>query len=97
MLEGGTELAFFLSTTRDLCIAVRHSLSRHSLLLRVVSTNPMTSSGRGRCEAACCADAGGRSGWAAPSAGDSTPAALRRVYQLRVASPPTRKPAPAGQ
>ena len=40
MTKGGTELAF-MSTTTDLRVAVRYSLSRHSLLLRIVAPNFM--------------------------------------------------------
>ena len=39
--EGGTELAF-MSATTDLRVAVRYSLSRHSLLLRIVAPNFMS-------------------------------------------------------
>jgi hypothetical protein len=38
MTQGGTELAF-MSTTTDLRVAVRYSLSRYSLLLRIVAPN----------------------------------------------------------
>ena len=41
MDEGGTELAF-MSTTTNLEVAVRYSLSRQSLLLKIVSPNFMT-------------------------------------------------------
>jgi hypothetical protein len=41
MLEGGTELAF-MSTTADLSVAVRYSLSRHSLLFKLVAPNFMS-------------------------------------------------------
>jgi hypothetical protein len=41
MQHGGTELAF-MSTTTDLRVAVRYSLSRHSLLLKIVSPNFMS-------------------------------------------------------
>jgi hypothetical protein len=41
MREGGTELAF-MSTTKDLRLAVRYALSRHSLLLRIVVSNFMS-------------------------------------------------------
>ena len=39
--EGGTELAF-MSATTDLRVAVRYSLSRHSLLLRIVAPGFMS-------------------------------------------------------
>ena len=38
--DGGTELAF-MSTTTDLRVAVRYSLSRHSLLFKIVAPNFM--------------------------------------------------------
>jgi hypothetical protein len=41
MQEGGTELAF-MSTTSKLSVAVRYSLSRHSLLLKLVAPNFMS-------------------------------------------------------
>ena len=41
MEEGGTELAF-MSTTSDLKVAVRYSLSRHSLLFKLVCPNFMS-------------------------------------------------------
>jgi hypothetical protein len=41
MRQGGTELAF-MSTTTDLRVAVRYSLSRHSLLLRIVASSFMS-------------------------------------------------------
>jgi hypothetical protein len=41
MHEGGTELAF-MSTTSNLRIAVRYSLSRHSLLFKLVAPNFMS-------------------------------------------------------
>ena len=40
MRDGGTELAF-MSTTSDLRVAVRYSLSRHSLLFKLVAPNFM--------------------------------------------------------
>jgi hypothetical protein len=41
MQDGGTELAF-MSTTTDVRVAVRYSLSRHSLLLKIVAPNFMS-------------------------------------------------------
>ena len=41
MRQGGTELAF-MSTTSDLRVAVRYSLSRHSLLFKLVAPNFMS-------------------------------------------------------
>ena len=41
MKEGGTELAF-MSTTSDINVAVRYSLSQHSLLLKIVASNFMS-------------------------------------------------------
>jgi hypothetical protein len=41
MREGGTELGF-MSTTTDLRVAVRYSLSRHSLLFKMVAPNFMS-------------------------------------------------------
>jgi hypothetical protein len=41
MRRGGTELGF-MSTTTDLAVAVRYSLSRHSLLLRIVASSFMS-------------------------------------------------------
>ena len=40
MEQGGTELAF-MSTTRDLGVAVRYSLSKHSLLFKIVAADFM--------------------------------------------------------
>jgi hypothetical protein len=41
MRDGGTELAF-MSTTTDVRVAVRYSLSRHSLLFKIVAPNFMS-------------------------------------------------------
>ncbi len=41
MRDGGTELAF-MSTTTDLSVAVRYSLSEHSLLFKIVAPNFMS-------------------------------------------------------
>ncbi len=41
MKEGGTELAF-MSTTKELRVAVRYSLSRHSLLFKIVAPSFMS-------------------------------------------------------
>ncbi len=40
MHQGGTELAF-MSTTTDLRVAVRYSVSQHSLLFKIVAPNFM--------------------------------------------------------